>query len=368
MLVGFKMQIYPTKEQEDILKEYCKAFHMMWNHLVAKYQDELPVVLKYGIENYKASQLMEECGFNIPSRIATGVIATYSIALKRFYNRLANKPKFHKYNPNKQSFYLSGMTYLVDKGFIIMPSTQKGNASKSRRIYLNAEYLNKYNITEVIEPRYTCYKGKWYLSGSYNVSDVQKVDREVIGLDWGIKNFMTTSDGEFINYPESVLREYQRIKNLRRKLDKKIKYSNNYYELFNKIQRAYDRLEGIKCNFIDQKTTELCRNNSIAVEKIDNLIGEKSFINRQNTISPRGRFVDKLKWKCEKFGSYFVEVNPAHTTQVCSKCGQLHKLSLNDRMMICDCGNIMDRDMNAAINIKNEGEKILSSMDIGCIY
>ena len=72
-----------------------------------------------------------------------------------------------------------------------MPVTDNYSYITSNKIQLDIEYLKKYDITEVIEPRYTCYKGKWYLSGSYKKEDVQKSNKEFIGLDWGIKTFMT---------------------------------------------------------------------------------------------------------------------------------------------------------------------------------
>lgn len=164
---------------------------------------------------------------------------------------------------------------------------------------------------------------------------------------------MTTSDGEFINYPKSVLREYQRIKKLQSIMDKKQKYSNNYYKIYNKFQKAYQRFENLKRDFIEKKTTELCKKNNIAIEDTTGFITSKKFMRRQNMVSPHTRFTKKLEWKCEKFGSYFIKVDPAYTSQTCYKCGQLHNLALRDRIMICDCGNILDRDINAAINIKN---------------
>ena len=365
MIVGFKMQIYPTKEQEFILKEYCKIYHNMWNFLVEKYKDELPMVNSIGIKGLSPKQLSEDYGFNVPKRISMGVIKTFAYSIKRFYQKIGNKPKFHKYNPNKQSFYVSGMTYLVNNGYIIIPSTKKGNAEASRRILLDLEYLRKYNITEVIEPRYTCYKGKWYLSGSYKKPDVLKSDKEFIGLDWGIKTFMTTSNGEFINYPKTIKREFYRIRKIQSILDKKNKHSKNWGKLNKKIQKAYDKLENLKKAFIEKETTRLSKDNSIAVENITKDIRSKKFICRQSYIAPRRRFIDKLKWKCEKFGSYFIEVNPAYTTQKCCRCGKIHNLNLKDRIMDCECGNYLDRDINAAINIKNDA---LASMDICCIY
>lgn len=365
MQVGFKIQIYPTKGQEKLLLEYCKISHNMWNFLVSKYQDNFPVVGAYGIKDYNTEQLISEFGVkNIPTRIVLGVIISFCKAFKRFYNKKSNKPKFHKYNPNKQSFYVPSIKYKIDKGFVNIP-TIKNDRRTSKCLLLDLEYLKKYNITEVIEPRYTCYKGKWYLSGSYKKPDVLKSDKEFIGLDWGIKTFMTTSNGEFINYPKTIKREFYRIRKIQSILDKKNKHSKNWEKLNKKIQKAYDRLENLKKDFIEKETTRLSKDNSIAVENITKDIRSKKFICRQSYIAPRRRFIDKLKWKCEKFGSYFIEVNPAHTTQKCCRCGKIHNLNLKDRIMDCECGNYLDRDINAAINIKNDA---LASMDICCIY
>ena len=365
MKVGFKMQIYPTVEQEFILKEYCKVYHDMWNYLVAKYKNEFPKISSYGIVDYRPIDLIEDFGCKIPQRIVLGVIKTYSQSVKRFYGGISNKPKFHKFNPNKQSFYMSSKKCKIKDGFILIPSCKKNNKDILYKIKLDTEYLKNNNITEIIEPRYTCYKGKWFLSGSYNKIDVQKTNKSILGLDWGIKNFMTSSNGEFINYPKSVLRGFQRIKHLQSIKDKKSKGSNNYYKIMNKISRAYDRLENLKKDFIEQKTTELCRNNNIAIEDINyQEISHKKnskFIRRQNTISPYYRFIEKLQWKCDKFGSYFIKVEPNYTSQICCNCGQIHNLYLRDRIMKCDCGNEIDRDVNAAINIKNRAELTLSS-------
>jgi putative transposase len=176
---------------------------------------------------------------------------------------------------------------------------------------------------------------------------------------------MTSSNGDLINYPNNVTREYYRIRKIQSLLDKKKRKSNNYNKLYKKLCNAYIRLENLKNDFIEKETTSLCKNNSIGVEDLENLMQSNKIIRRQNFICPRKRFVDALMWKCEKFGSYFVVVNPAYTSQKCCICGKIHKLTLKDRIMICDCGNIIDRDINAAINIKNDA---IASVGICCTY
>ena len=357
------MQIYPTEEQEKQLLEWCKISHNMWNFLVAKYDGWQPKINSYGIKDYTPRDMMNEFGCSdIPQRAVLGVQKTYCKAVKRFYKKYANPPKFHKYNPNKQSFYLASTIWKINEPFIYFPSINQKGHSKSNIILLDADYIEQNNITEIREPRFCNYRGKWFLSGSYRVADIVITNpKEIIGLDWGIKNFMTSSNGEFINYPKSVLREFQRISKLQSIKSKKKKGSNNYKKIIAKIQKAYDRSNNIKNNFIEKATYKLSHENSISVEKLGKIVYKNKNIRRFNTMYPRWKFVEKLKWKCNLYGNYFLEVEPYYTSQTCCNCGKVHNLSLRDRVMKCDCGNEIDRDINAAINIKNRAELTLSS-------
>ena len=109
MLKGCKFRIYPTKEQEEILFVYCKYSHIMRNFLVGKFKDDLPNVSSYGIIDYKEQNLLDDFGITdipLPKRLVKGVLINYSNTVKRLYKKIGKKPKFHKYDPNKQSFYL----------------------------------------------------------------------------------------------------------------------------------------------------------------------------------------------------------------------------------------------------------------------
>ena len=80
MDIGFKMQIYPTKEQESVLLEYCKISHNMWNYIVNKYKNNLPNVKKYEIEDYTCKDFINDFGANIPQRVALGVMVKYKFS------------------------------------------------------------------------------------------------------------------------------------------------------------------------------------------------------------------------------------------------------------------------------------------------
>ena len=377
MLKGIKIQIYPDKEQEELLLSYCKDYHNMKNFLVAKFKDNLPNVGNNNIIGYKDRDLLQEyestynCKTELLMRSVRGAIVDYVSGVKRFYQKLSSRPpKFHKYDPNKQSFYIIDCKYLIKNFVIQVPMRkelgQKYKSTISKKIPINKKYAIKENITYLKDIRFKYEKGKWYISGCYDVPDVDiDKDKEFLGLDWGIKNFMTTSESTLINYPKEIVREYYRIRKLSHYLDKKVKNSNNYKKLKKKFDKAYKRMNGLKRNFIHQETTKLARQYHIVIEDISwNQISKgkkRKFIRRMSVLAPKYMFEEQLEWKCKKFGSYFIKVNPKNTSKRCSVCGQIHDMKLNDRMMICSCGNKMDRDINAAINIKNAGiHKVLA--------
>lgn len=358
MLKGCKIRIYPTKEQEGILFIYCKYSHIMRNFLVGKFGDNLPKTNIYGLKDYSEQELIKEFGeteIPLPKRLIKGIILNYKYSVERVYKKIGNKPKFHKYNSNRQSFYLPSQILKINNNLKIkLPAAQGFSVKGKSQIIVDKKYTTKFNISEVKEPRFKYESGKWYITGSYNISEpIKQNSSTTIGLDWGIKNFMTSSTGEFINYPKTVLREFYRINKLKSLRDKKVRNSNNWHKLNVKVNLAYERFENLKKDFIEQTTTRLCRYNNIAIEDLINAKIKMSNRNRRRLvqINPLSRFVDALKWKCQKFGTDLYEVNPSYTSQTCSCCGNKIKLTLKDRIFKCSCGNIMDRDINAAINI-----------------
>lgn len=357
MLKGCKFRIYPTKEQEEILFIYCKYSHIMRNFLVGKFKDNLPKTNIYGLKDYSEQKFIEdfkETEIPLPKRLIKGVILNYRYSVERVYKKLSKQPKFHKYNSNKQSFYLPSQILKINNFKIKLPAAQGFSVKGKSQIIVDKKYTTKFNISEVKEPRFKYESGKWYITGSYNISEpIKQNSSTIVGLDWGIKNFMTSSKGEFINYPKSIIREFYRINRLKSLRDKKAKNSNNWNKLNNRIVLAYERFESLKKDFIEQTTTRLCRHSNIAIEDLTNAKIKMSNKNRRRLaqINPLSRFTDTLKWKCEKFGTNLYEVNPAYTSQICSRCGNKIKLTLKDRIFECSCGNIMDRDINAAINI-----------------
>lgn len=305
---GCKIRIYPTKEQEEILLIYCKYAHILRNFLVAKFKEDLPKITRYGIYNYDENKLLteflssdfkDEVTIPIPSRLLKGVITNYKISVERAYKKLNRKPIFHKYNPNKQSFYLPARTYNVSST-IKMPTSRGFSIKGKSKIIVDSDYVKKFNIKQIKEPRFLFQSGKWFVTGAFDIPEPEKKNSAIIGLDWGIKNFLTSSTGEIINYPKSVTREFYRINSLKSKRDKKIKNSKNWHKLNNKVKKAFLRFANLKKDFIEQTTTKIGRNNSISVEDLDNMSFKKTSKSKRRLtmINPRYRFFKTLEWKC----------------------------------------------------------------------
>ena len=158
MLKGIKIRIYPDKEQEKLLLSYCKDYHNMKNFLVAKFKDNLPNVGKHSIIGYKEKDLLQEyestynCKTELPTRCIRGAITDYISGVKRFYQKLSSKPpKFHKYDSNKQSFYIVDISYKISNYYITMPINRnfvKQYKTISKKIPINKKicYERTFNI------------------------------------------------------------------------------------------------------------------------------------------------------------------------------------------------------------------------------
>ena len=102
----------------------------------------------------------------------------------------------------------------------------------------------------------------------------------------------------------------------------------------------------------------------VCVESLDmKAMSNKGFRNGKATLdNGYGMFLNMLEYKLQDRGKYFVKVDKWYaSSQICSKCGKKKKIALNERTYTCDCGNNIDRDLNAAINIKNEGLRLLKT-------
>ena len=179
------------------------------------------------------------------------------------------------------------------------------------------------------------------------VIDNSWVDLPIVGLDFGIKDHITTSDGLKFN---SIITLSKRIKNLQRKLSRQVKGSKNYIKTLIKIRRSYDRLSNKKEDISNKIVNYLLTHYSniiIQDEMIKNW--HSGLFGKQVQYSILGR----VKAKLVNNPRVVVLDRCVPTTQYCPDCGALNKHSLDKRVYSCSCGYNMDRDVHAAMNMIN---------------
>ena len=173
------------------------------------------------------------------------------------------------------------------------------------------------------------------------------INLPIIGLDFGIKDHITTSDGLKIN---SIVIITKRIKNLQRKLSRQVKGSKNYIKTIMKIRKAYDRLSNLKDDAANKIVHYLLTHYSNIIIQDENIKGWHSgLFGKQVQYSILGR----VKAKLVSNPRVIVLHRSVPTTQYCPDCGVLNKHGLDKRVYSCDCGYSMDRDVHAAMNMIN---------------
>lgn len=186
-----------------------------------------------------------------------------------------------------------------------------------------------------------------------------KISEETsIGIDLGIKDYAILSDGTKYGNPKFFERGQKKLKVLQRKFARTKKDSKRHEVMKLKVAKQYRRISNMRLDFIHKLTTNIVRRyNTICLE---NLNVEGMMKNRNLAMAIQSaswsEFVRQLKYKSEWEGKNIVFIGRFEpSSKTCSKCGYIkHDLKLTDREWICPiCGEYHDRDINAAINIKN---------------
>ena len=182
-----------------------------------------------------------------------------------------------------------------------------------------------------------------------------------VGLDFGLKTFLTLSDGTQVASPQFFKASSKEIREEHRDLSRKQKGSRHRAEARRRLALAYDRISNRRRDWFFKTAHGLCESfDLVAVEDL-NLDGMKRLWGRKVSDLAFAEFASILEWVCLKRGVRFVKVDRFFaSTKTCSDCGYKQDLSLSDRNWVCSsCSAVHDRDQNAATNICREGASAL---------
>lgn len=277
--------------------------------------------------------------------------------------KLANlcKPNFKKRGQN-DSFYLEGN--IVVKGDRI-------KVPKFGWIRMEESYPNEFKVKNVT---ISLRAGHFFISFK---TELEKTivrgikNKPSVGVDLGIKTLATMSDGSTHPNAKAFKKYKRKLKLAQRQMSKKYnedekKQSNNYYKSKDRVAKLHYRISCIRKDSIHKLTTNLAKNHSlIGIEDL-NVSGMLKNRKLSGAIQDGGfyEFRRQLEYKAKWYGSELVVIDRFYaSSKTCSCCGEVKKdLKLSDRMYNCDnCGLSIDRDLNAAINIKCWAESYYAS-------
>jgi putative transposase len=208
--------------------------------------------------------------------------------------------------------------------------------------------------------------GKWYTTFSCELPDVEKVAEicNPVGVDCGLNNFITLSNGEKFDAPKFFRQSEETIARLGQRLSVCEKGSLKRKETKKRLALAYERVCNRRSNYAHHVSRWLVAN-------FDCVVFEDLSINKMIQNHKLAKSIQDVAWnqlvqytiyKAEEAGGWVELVDPAYTSQTCSNCGNIAKKSLSERRHSCACGCEMDRDENAAVNILRLGMQSLEAV------
>ncbi|MBL1176821.1 RNA-guided endonuclease InsQ/TnpB family protein [Pantanalinema sp. GBBB05] len=199
----------------------------------------------------------------------------------------------------------------------------------------------------------------WYLNLSLEDASVPIITPDAptmdntIGIDVGLKSFLVTSTGESVEIPQYYRKAEKRLKRLQRQLSKKKKGSKRRVKAIKRLAKAHLKVANQRKDFHYKTANHLLTQGHVAHEDLNIKGLAKSKLAKSVNDAGWGQFLQILSFKAAKAGLMTIPVNPNGTTQACSGCGETVPKTIADRWHSCPhCGLELDRDHNAAINIK----------------
>ena len=220
------------------------------------------------------------------------------------------------------------------------------------------------NVTIVQEP-----SGKYYASILFELPESENqakgTEKSCLGIDYAMDGLAVMSDGTRAEYPKYYRQSEEKLAREQRKLVRCVKGSRNYAKQKRKVAAVHEKIRNQRRDFLHKLSRKLANGyDVIGVEDIDMRAMSKSLhFGKSVSDNGFGMFRTMLGYKLEKQGKELVKVDRFFpSSKRCSKCGKIKEdLTLSDRIYRCECGCELDRDVNAAINIRMEAARLSAS-------
>ena len=369
MLKAIKIRIYPSAEQVNFIDKQLGCCRFVYNNCLAfrkdSYQNEhISVSSSEAVKHITVLKKDNEWLKHVHSKVLQQSVRDMNQAYDNFFKLHRGFPKFKSKHDNRQSCRFPKDAFIGVRGnridLIKVLKDIHFKCSRNDERYLNRNQDKVKSITLNKEPN-----GKFYLSVLID-KPLRQVPQSssMVGLDLGIKDFAVTSDGQVIENFHFKKNEESRLKRLQRQISKKIVGSKNREKARLRFAKLNEKIRNRKLNFLHDVTNHLIDENQVIVMEDLNVKGMVRNHKLAESISEVnwGEFRRRLAYKAAWHGRQLVFIDRFYpSSKRCNHCGYIYKeLTLKDRQWVCpECGSLIDRDYNAALNILEEGERII---------
>jgi putative transposase len=369
MFRAYKYRISPTNLQKELIAKHIGSSRFVYN-LALETKNAAYLGSKHNFSPFdlikQLPDLKKECEWlkEVNSQSLQQSIQNMDIAFKKFFKG-AGFPKFKSKHRGKQSFSIP-QNVIVENNLLIIPKFKEGI-----NIVLHREIKGTIKSATIsVTPT-----GKYFVSILVDTNTeiptkAPITENATIGIDLGIKDFAITSDGEVFENPKNLRKAQSKLKYVQRKYSK-----NKGKRTKQRLALLHEKVVNKRKDFLHKTSTKLIlENQTICLEDlaVSNMVKNHCLAQAISDVS-WSTFVTMLEYKADWYGKNILRIGRfAPSSKTCNCCGYINKeLTLKDREWACPkCNSVLDRDVNAAINIKSfalknnlSGEHTLKNQD-----
>ena len=368
---AYKFRLYPNKEQEILINKTIGSSRFVFNYFLNLWNEEYKKTDK-GLTYNKCATMIpalkksEEYSWlkEVDSVALQSSVKNLEDSFNRFFKKQNKAPRFKsKKNP--------AQSYITKNGNNDTSIQIEGNKIKLPKLkmvkFANSRDINGRILRATISRKAS---GKYFVSllVEEHIQEYEKTNSSV-GIDLGIKDFAILDDGTVYNNNRYTTKMAKQLAREQRKLSrryeqakkdgKKLEDAKNYQKQKIKVARLHEKVANQREDFLNKVSTIIVKNHDVICIEDLNTKGMLRNHKLAKSISDVSwyMFVSKLQYKADWYGKQIVKIDRWYpSSQICSTCGvNSGKKTLDIRYWECECGAKHDRDINASINIKNEG-------------
>jgi len=354
---GYKTELAPSDSQRQLFLKSCGVSRYAFNWGLRIQQEAFEATGRYIPYSVLHKELVvaKRTGltwmYEVPKCVPQEALRDLTRALARFNNGRSSCPVLRTKKRRPRAFRITNDRIKVQDKRIRL--------SKIGFVKLKEKNYLPNRGPSILAATVSQRAGRWFISLQVKMEiTVPSNNGPAIGVDLGVRSLATLSDGTFVANPRPLARYERKLRRLHRVLARRKRGSNNYSDCRRRLARTYLRITNIRTDTLHKATTKLARTKSvIGVEDlpIRNMLKNRALAKHVHEAG-FGEFVRQLRYKTTWYGSAVIVVSRVFpSTKMCSRCGKVKSsMGLGERSYRCgSCGLMIDRDLNAAINIRN---------------